>query len=496
MRQMGRNIVTIFGFIALFKYVWSSKGVYSSYVDSLQLNPDDLQSLNDALGNIQSILSQSPISHAYPKSMSMHHIDSSNSSISLEGSGVKTMSSNPTCATWSFTSPMEVLGSTCYNAVDYSFYIPAGLTVDYLESLARSALSNSGLSMLPNACQIALKKLVCSNIYLKCQPGIDLSNFGTYNYMIYNEGGLTIPMPFQRPCQSVCNNVNGNCLGLLGLLGLSQDCSARYDYSFGNIPYIPYRYDASNSSSVCNSMPSKFEIGSSMEPYIGGLTGACYGIVDQMYVPPTSSISSALAPLPAPYVIQSLLERSLASSFSALPKWLSEDCHFAMQKYFCRSVMIKAGSETFGQAFIAAGLGPYLGLFSSAGVDIAAVSALRVYMPSFPHRDVCLDYQDKCAAFIAVSGQNALIPNCSKTSTNNGITTASYPADRQTIFAFPVQLSSALTVDVAFQTEPDDMSSATNSYEISCPDGFVVPDEPFDPRVTWIDGSGCAMSCR
>lgn len=243
-------------------------------------------------------------------------------------------------------------------------------------------------------------------------------------------------------------------------------------------------------------MSSTVAIGSSMEPYIAGSSGACYGIIDQLYVPPATAISPIFAPLQAPYVIQSILESALAGSFASLPKWLSEDCHFAMKKQFCRSVMIKAGSETFGEAFIAAGLGPYLSLFSSAGVDMASVSALPVYMPSYPSRDVCLGYQDSCASFIAVSGQAALVPNCSKTTTTNGVTTENFPTSRQTIFTFPVALSSSMTIDVAFQTEPDDMSTATSSFKTACPDGFVVPDEPEDDRIVWIDGSGCALQCR
>ena len=34
------------------------------------------------------------------------------------------------------------------------------------------------------------------------------------------------------------------------------------------------------------------------------------------------------------------------------------------------------------------------------------------------------------------------------------------------------------------------------SYSIVCPQGFVVPEHPDDARVTWVEGTGCAVACR
>jgi hypothetical protein len=36
----------------------------------------------------------------------------------------------------------------------------------------------------------------------------------------------------------------------------------------------------------------------------------------------------------------------------------------------------------------------------------------------------------------------------------------------------------------------------TARNQISCPGGFVIPEEPEDRHVTWIEGTACADSCR
>lgn len=442
--------------------------------------------------NIKNIDIESIYSHV--RSQIEHKVNSNPESFERRPV-MDTTSTTATCSTFSFTSPMEALASTCYNAVDYSFYVPAGVSLAFLETTARDILGNEMLSVLPNSCLVSLKKLVCSRIYLKCPSNIDLTDLSTYNYNIYSDLGIAVPMPFQRPCQSLCVNVNDQCLGLLGLMGFSQDCNAKYDYSFGQIPSLPYQYDSTNNTNKCNGMTASFQIGKPQEPYIGGPTGACGGIVDQLYVPPSSAISSVLAPLQSPYVIQTILETALADNFKVLPPWLSKDCNFAMKKYLCRSVMIRSGSETYLDAFTNAGVAPYLGALSSVGINTASLLVESVYMPSYPSRDICETYESYCAGFITLANIPALVPNCSKTTTLNGITMENYPRNKQTILSFPVTVGS-LSLSIPFQTSPDDVSYATTSYETSCPNGFVVPDDPTDSRVSWIPGTGCAPACR
>lgn len=407
-----------------------------------------------------------------------------------------TVATTAQCVSFSFSSTLEALTSTCGNAVDYPFYLPAGYSLNFLEKTARSLLNNTGILILPNSCQVALKKQVCSNVYLKCQPGIDLTDLTTYNYKIFSDFNLNVPLPFQRPCKSLCVNTNTECLGLLGLLGMSNDCSATYDYSHGVVPLKPYQYDSTNNSAQCNVMTKTFSIGASAEPYIMGSTGACYGIVDQVYIPPSNKVSPNFAPLLPPYAIQSAIDGKLLQNFNALPKFVSETCHLNMRKYFCRSYLIKPTSVSYGVALTAAGATPYLPAFQAAGVNVAKVVQESVVIPSYPHQDICTAYEDTCGGFIELAESPALVPNCSAISQATGIAVKTFPTAVQTILVLPITLSPSNVLYVPFTSSPDTVSSASETYTTTCPDGFVVPEDPDDSRVNWVTGTGCASACR
>ncbi len=59
---------------------------------------------------------------------------------------------------------------TCSGIVNYSFYMPAGSTIQTLELSARSLLS--GLSLpIGDTCLSAIKKAICAEVYLPCLNG-------------------------------------------------------------------------------------------------------------------------------------------------------------------------------------------------------------------------------------------------------------------------------------------------------------------------------------
>lgn len=401
----------------------------------------------------------------------------------------------PSCQTLSFASTTDALLSTCASAVDYPFYVPAGISLDFFEIKARSVLNNTALTILPNACQIALKKLVCSNIYLRCPYNIQIGVPATYNFKIYSDKGLKVPIPFQRPCKSVCTNVNSKCLGILSLLGLSQDCTATYDYSSGAVPAKPFKYDPNNNASVCNAMTKTFLIGRPFESYIGGSSGACYGILTDVYIPPSSAFSTSLAPLQGPYVIQSLIEKALQTKMTVIPKYITKDCELALRKYICRSSMLKPEGETFGTAFTAAGIkAPHLAAMKAAGINVTELLQQSVYLPSYPSYEICTDFETSCATLI--SRATSLQPNCSKTTLTTAGVVNLYPKETQILMNLPITLSSTVKFNVAFQTDPEMASDASSSYEPSCPDITVIPDDPSDPRIIWFEGTACANKCR
>ena len=111
---------------------------------------------------------------------------------------IVTASSTDIC--YSF-SPDEryAVTSTCGAAVDYNFYIKSGTTLSSLENDARGLLKETNFAISSSACLVNYKKLVCSNVYMKCQPGLVMNNSSTYNKNIYPNH----PVPFTRPCKQV-----------------------------------------------------------------------------------------------------------------------------------------------------------------------------------------------------------------------------------------------------------------------------------------------------
>eukprot|EP01041_Mallomonas_annulata_P006528 gene6528-13214_t len=390
--------------------------------------------------------------------------------------------------------PTAAPTQACAGAVDYAFFLPSDHTKNDFNKIAMGMLNNTGLVTLPNECQKSIKKMVCSNIYLKCQPGIKLNSTtkAGWNVKIYTDLSLVVPMPFQRPCKSVCTNTISKCIGMLGMMGMTPNCSATMDYSHGMLPSssrYPYQYDSSNNSTVCNAMTSDFRVQSTREPciYANNPAGACYGIIKDVYVPPGPLLSPYLAPMQQPFVVQSMIEGMLKQSFSALPVFMSKDCRFALKKYFCGSYMMAPSNQVFSQVLIDSGYSAYLPYFPPE------VLGNTFSLPSFPHQSVCTNYQEKCGMFIMIAGQAALVPHCEAVGAGG---VSQYPVSNQTLQTVPINLG-ITTINVKYITPANMMQgSIDDDYETQCPEGFVVPDDPDPIRTGWIPGSGCAFACH
>jgi hypothetical protein len=401
---------------------------------------------------------------------------------------------------------------TCSDVVDYDYYVPFGKSLQILEDIVNTKLNNTKLSILPSACLVALKKLVCSSVYLKCQPGISMSNPYSWNFDIYNDVGIPFPVPVQRPCVSVCNDANAACFGLLSLLHVAPDCSATFDYSGGMIyagadnTLFPYQFDQSNDTSKCNSVPAVFEVASSKEVYRHVHDGFCAGITEDVWLPPGSIITqqfpnaSNIFAVNPPYVIQDFIESKLRSQFALLPVYLSSECHFALRKYFCGKTYLYPYRETLGGTLRSNGLPDALTIphFTNLGLDAEEILNFEFFLPSYPVSQVCRDYETHCASFLYVvkqsiteSSYDAIVPRCNATS--NGIEL--FPSSNQTIMAMSFAVGSS-SLSIEFTTPPQSYSNASDrNYEPVCPRGFVIPEEPDNIRTRTITGTGCAVAC-
>ena len=111
---------------------------------------------------------------------------------------ILTASSTDICYSFS-TDERYAVTSTCGAAVDYNFYLKSGTTLLSLENDARGLLKEPNFAISSSACLVNYKKLVCSSVYMKCQPGIIMNDNSTFNKNVYPNH----PVPFTRPCKQV-----------------------------------------------------------------------------------------------------------------------------------------------------------------------------------------------------------------------------------------------------------------------------------------------------
>ena len=419
-------------------------------------------------------------------------------------SGSLGVSAPGTCARLVFSSAQDQLTTFCAGAVNYPFFLPTQTNLSVLNAIAINRTS-ALMSMLPIACQVDIKKLICANVYLRCPVNISLTNTSTWNFNIYPT--VPYPVPFQRPCVNICTNATASCLGLPNLLGFGSalNCSSLTDYSMGHLP-SPQKYattyDFNNNPTVCNDMASgQFAVASSAERYLGASnpSAACYGITSELYIPPANAVDPSLAPMLPPYVLQTLIEAKLVASFSALPMVLSAECHSALRTYFCSSYMLRPAKLLLG-AVVAANLAAagvpaqnQPSLLNSLGIPPAVLAGILNYsltLYSYPIDTVCLDYADYCGAFIQIANISSLQPRCLA---RDRYGASIFPSGSETILELNVNGLGLIRVNTSANSANNTNDS---NYKTICPTGYVVPDDPGDPRVDWIPGSGCAVSCQ
>ncbi len=111
-------------------------------------------------------------------------------------------------------SPENIRINPCAAVVNYPFLLPDGYTVAMLEGAVNAQINDQTLKVLSTGCQNALRNAVCASAYLKCKDGVVIGTTSTYNFQIYaNDLSKTFPLPQQRPCRDVCDNVATQCAG-------------------------------------------------------------------------------------------------------------------------------------------------------------------------------------------------------------------------------------------------------------------------------------------
>jgi hypothetical protein len=186
----------------------------------------------------------------------------------------------------------------------------------------------------------------------------------------------------------------------------------------------------------------------------------CAGIVEQVYIPSPSTVDKSLAPLLPPFVLQAIQEQVLASIENMIPRYLSSSCLLAQRKIMCSMFF----------------LSPH------ADYSLAAMFGGPVYIPSFPHRDVCTQYHAECATRIASTPSAAI--DCE---TNFSATTKFFPTEAQ-LFTVHEHGTEYRYSNISLLSPPHFFNSTTASISSQCPLGLVVPDKPSKKNIIWIAG--------
>jgi hypothetical protein len=301
-------------------------------------------------------------------------------------------------------------------------------------------------------------------------------------------------------------DAQSSCFGNAEVIGQRLDCEGRMNYaqyiSNSSLP-LPLQYGLPNSSEVCTDISHVKSVGGTFEFYLlKNSGGVCADFVSALYVQSGPSVYPLLAPMQQPYTIQMIQEKYLADLFLSLPKTLDDECYSAIRKYFCLSAFMKPQRQTINEAMVRQNVSEHdMMLLSAGGVDLIALQDHAFYLPSYPHREVCLDFEAKCEPLIRFAP--LLKPSC-EAKDDHGV--HRYPNESQTVFELFINIPSVNGSDgdvkdaivLSFSTDPNaDYNDiiGLSGHNPRCPKGFVIPDDPSDKSVVWVPGTACALAC-
>lgn len=351
----------------------------------------------------------------------------------------------------------------CSGVVQYDFFVTNGTTAADLDTQARGLAAYAN-TLLPTSCLSDMKKLICASVYNPCVAGVVDGDFSTYQDGAVTPAGTPIPLPFKRPCKSLCvatTYLGDTCAGRLEAFGAATNCDMNNSLLF-DIPV----YDSSNDPAVCNDLG--YTAGVSVvavpnEPYIGSV---CSGLVDELYVPPSNTLDPNFAPLLPPFVAQTVTEYGIAALEAVIPRFLTSQCLTSQRKYICSLAFMKP--------------------FRSQA--LLGVIGNEIYLPSYPQHDICTNYVEDCGYLISLVPELGM--NCS-TQVNGA---PLFPETTATIMS--LDLGGGYIIDLSSPANNLN-SSAAMAYDVNteCPYSMAVPTDPSKSSVIMIDGTGCALKC-
>jgi hypothetical protein len=203
-------------------------------------------------------------------------------------------------------------------------------------------------------------------------------------------------------------------------------------------------YDPSNAAGSCNAMAyteNKLLVASTKETYIGS---ACANIIADTYIPDSRTVDPNFAPLLPPYTLQTIKDIGLHYLFDPMPLSFGGNCITSMRKIFCALTFMDPHPVE----------------------DLAAIFG-TIYMPSFPHYDLCVDYNEACSDTLLTIIPSLTLNCSSKVSPSLFL----YPKEEQAIINLNLGYG-----DIPLSTPPNLLIDSTYDAPTECPCGFSVPE--------------------
>jgi hypothetical protein len=166
-----------------------------------------------------------------------------------------------------------------------------------------------------------------------------------------------------------------------------------------------------------------------------------------IYVPDAALLDPSMAPLLPPYVMQTIIESVYGAAESQLPQFFSSKCLNSQRAVTC------------AMAF----MNPH-------PLDDLALLFGTVYLPSFPERSLCLDYNAACADQLFTFVPTLRL-NCSATTGHLEL----FPSSSQSIISLDLGWG-----PVDLKTPPNTLPLSRVALETECPNGFLEPKVQLD----------------
>ena len=119
-----------------------------------------------------------------------------------------------------------------------------------------------------------------------------------------------------------------------------------------------------------------------------------------------------------------------------------------------------------------------------------------LHLPRYPSQSVCTDYATKCAAFIAIANQPALLPDCNASVPYSA--TKKFPSFSQVVGTVRIPLTpvndldSTVRVSINLRSDPNYFTQADDQgYSTMCPEGTYIrmnysPAQPPQPLFRYL----------